>query len=47
MVRLIAKILIAILLGFLAGHSVVYILTHIPASWLCDYDEDPAIIGDQ
>ncbi|MGX8774001.1 MAG: prepilin peptidase [Bacillota bacterium] len=42
MTVLIIKIAASILLGFFAGPAVVYVFNHMPASWLCEYGEDPA-----
>ena len=36
------KIILALALGVLAGQSVVYIFNRMPASWLCDYGEEPS-----
>lgn len=36
------KIILGLGLGILAGHAVVYIFNKIPATWLCDYDEEPS-----
>jgi prepilin signal peptidase PulO-like enzyme (type II secretory pathway) len=38
---IVIKIACAAVLGFLAGHAVVYVFNRIPAHWLCDYDEEP------
>lgn len=35
------KTIIAVILGLLSGLAVVYIFNRMPASWLCDYDEEP------
>ena len=42
MTILIIKIATSILLGFFAGPAAVYVFNHMPASWLCEYGEDPA-----
>lgn len=41
-VILIIKVIAAIGTGVLAGHGVVYAFNKMPASWLCDYDEEPS-----
>lgn len=33
--------LFSVAVGFLAGHSIVYVFNRIPAKWLCDYGEEP------
>jgi len=35
------KTIIAVILGLMAGLAVVYIFNRMPATWLCDYDEEP------
>ena len=42
MAVLIIKIAASIIIGFFAGPAVVYVFNHMPASWLCEYGEDPA-----
>ena len=42
MTVLIIKIAASILIGFFAGPAAVYVFNHMPASWLCEYGEDPA-----
>lgn len=37
----ITKILAGLFLGILGGNGAVYAFNHVPASWLCDYGEDP------
>lgn len=41
LIIVIIKICMGIFLGILAGNGAVYVFNHIPASWLCDYGEDP------
>ena len=36
------KFVIALAVGILAGHSVVYMFNRMPAGWLCDYGEEPS-----
>lgn len=36
------KTIAAIAAGFLAGQAAVYIFNRIPASWLCDYGQEPS-----
>ncbi len=40
-VILIIKIAAAVIAGFLAGHAVVFVFNKMPASWLCDYGQEP------
>ncbi len=42
MTILYVKTIAAIILGFAAGLSVVYIFNRMPARWLCDYDQTPS-----
>jgi prepilin signal peptidase PulO-like enzyme (type II secretory pathway) len=42
MTVLIIKIAASILIGFFAGPAAVFVFNHMPASWLCEYGEDPA-----
>ena len=39
---MVIKIVIAVIAGVLAGHSVVYLFNRLPAEWLCDYGEEPS-----
>lgn len=39
---MIIKLVIAVVVGVLAGHSVVYLFNRLPAEWLCDYGEEPS-----
>ena len=39
---MIIKIAVSIIVGFFAGPAAVYVFNHMPAAWLCEYDEDPA-----
>lgn len=39
---MIIEIVIAVIAGVLAGHSVVYLFNRLPAEWLCDYGEEPS-----
>lgn len=39
---MIVKLVIAVIVGVLAGHSVVYLFNRLPAHWLCDYGEEPS-----
>ena len=36
------KMIAAVLLGLLTGLAAVYIFNHMPAKWLCEYDEEPS-----
>lgn len=38
----IIKIGVSILVGFFAGPAAVYVFNKLPASWLCDYGEQPS-----
>lgn len=42
MTIIIIKVAVSILIGTLAGFSAVYIFNKMPASWLCDYGEEPS-----
>lgn len=39
-ILLLIKIVLAVILGVLAGHGAVYIFNRIPAQWLCDYNQE-------
>ncbi|MDO4545467.1 MAG: A24 family peptidase [Bacillota bacterium] len=41
MTIIIIKIVASIVLGVLAGFSIIYIFNKMPAKWLCDYDQKP------
>lgn len=36
------EVIAAVVVGVLAGHGAVYVFNKIPASWLCDYDQEPS-----
>lgn len=38
---IIIEVAVAVIIGILAGHSAVYVFNRIPASWLCDYGQEP------
>lgn len=40
-ITVIVRIIACVAAGFTAGFSAVYIYNHIPAKWLCDYDQEP------
>ena len=40
-VFLIVRMIAYVAAGFMAGFSAVYVFNHIPAKWLCDYDQQP------
>ena len=40
-VIVVVRVIACVAAGFTAGFSAVYILNHIPAKWLCDYDQEP------
>jgi len=42
MIVIMIKVAVSILVGTLAGFSAVYIFNKMPASWLCDYGEEPS-----
>ncbi len=42
MMGTIAELLLALLLGCIAGKSLIYVFNRIPAKWLCDYNETPS-----
>lgn len=35
------EVAVAVIIGILAGHGVVYVFNRMPASWLCDYGQEP------
>ncbi len=41
MVEIIIKIVASVVVGTVAGFSIVYIFNRMPARWLCDYGEKP------
>lgn len=41
MIILIIKIAMSIIINFFAGPAAVWVFNHMPAKWLCDYDESP------
>lgn len=41
-VVIVIKVVVAIVIGFFAGHGAVYVFNKMPASWLCDYGEEPS-----
>lgn len=42
MAIIIVKAAVSLILGILAGFGAVYIFNHMPAKWLCDYNEKPS-----
>ncbi len=42
MTVLIIKIAASLIMGFFAGPAAVWVFNHMPASWLCEYGEDPS-----
>jgi len=39
---IVIKAIIAIAMGVFAGNSLVFVFNHVPATWLCEYNEQPA-----
>ncbi len=42
MIEIIVKIAASVVIGIVAGFSIIYIFNKMPARWLCDYGEKPS-----
>lgn len=40
-VVIIIEVVVAVIIGFIAGHGAVYVFNKVPATWLCDYGQEP------